>query len=249
MITNDPTEDVSDAADDPCVQWRDDAVPYSSRFGDTYFSDVDGRAETREVFLGGNDLPARWGARDENNANTFVVAELGFGTGLNFLETVAAWRRCGPRDATLRFVSFERFPMAQSDLMKALSAWPDLLGLAEAFLSGWGGSVDRDAFRVTVDDVALEVHLGDARRCLPEAGVMVDAWYLDGFSPAQNPELWELELLARVAGSTRPGGTYSTYTAAGWVRRNLQAAGFTAERVPGFGRKRERLQGMKPAAV
>lgn len=241
MSTDDQKKEVFDAAGDAAVQWRNGNVPFSPRFADTYFSDVDGRAETREVFLGGNGLPARW-----DRGETFTIAELGFGTGLNFLETARHWLQCAPPGATLRFISFERFPMNHADIMKVLAVWPDLVPLALTYLVGWPGK--GSSFSVTRDGVSLEVRLGDARTLIEDAAFVADAWYLDGFSPAQNPELWDEDLLACVFSRTAPGGTFSTYTAAGWVRRNLQTAGFAVERVPGYGRKRERLQGVRTTA-
>lgn len=242
MPNDAPQNDTSDAAPGPQVQWRDDVVPFSSRFEDTYFSDVDGRAETGEVFLGGNGLPARW-----SDGRDFVAAELGFGTGLNFLETVAQWRKFGPADGTLRFVSFEKYPLECDEMLRALSPWPEIEMLAGDWLEVW--PPDEAVFRQTQGDILLEVHVGDARTRIGATEFAADAWYLDGFSPAQNPELWDKDLLRAVFERTVAGGTFSTYTAAGWVRRNLQAAGFEVRRVPGFGRKRERLQGVKPAAA
>ncbi|QUJ75904.1 tRNA (5-methylaminomethyl-2-thiouridine)(34)-methyltransferase MnmD [Sulfitobacter albidus] len=205
------------------LEWRDGGVPVSTRFDDPYFSLENGVAETRHVFLGGNDLPARF--RDG-----FHVAELGFGTGLNFLVCLAAFRAADV-SGRLRFTSFEAYPMAMQDLRRALSVWPDLpasvLTALEAFPA-----------RLEGDDFTLEVIHGDARTALPAWEGVADAWFLDGFSPAKNPELWAPELMAQVAAHTAPCGTAATYTAAGFVRRGLEEAGFAVTRSAGFGRKR-----------
>lgn len=209
------------------ITWHAGGVPVSARFDDPYFSLAGGLAETGHVFLAGNDLPARF-------RGGFAVAELGFGTGLNFLATLRAWRQAGVPGA-LRYTGFEAFPMAPADMAQALAAFPALAGEAAELAAVWRG---RGGVAEFAGGVTLEVIEGDARAALPRWPGRADAWYLDGFSPAKNPELWEPALLAEVARHTAPGGTAATYSAAGGVRRGLQAAGFTVERSPGFGRKR-----------
>lgn len=214
------------------VEWRDDAIPVSVQFDDPYYSLEDGPAETRHVFLGGNGLPERF-------VSGFHVAELGFGTGLNFLVTLAAWRATGIK-GKLHFTSFEAFPMPIADMIRALNAFE---GLDVDFIQG-----DADQPHLTPHihgpDFELHVVYGDARETLPKWGGLADAWFLDGFSPAKNPELWEESLLAQVGAQTAKGGTVATYTAAGFVRRGLDAAGFTIERTTGYGRKRHMTQGI-----
>jgi tRNA U34 5-methylaminomethyl-2-thiouridine-forming methyltransferase MnmC len=218
------------------VTWKENGVPVSTRFDDPYFSLDNGLAETRHVFLQGNDLPDRF--RDG-----FEVAELGFGTGLNFLTTLTAWRAAG-RDGHLHFTSFEAFPMTADDLAVALSMFDELRPLADRLVAQWaprGGTIDMG------EDVILEVVIGDARDQLPRWTGQAHAWFLDGFSPAKNPELWSPALMQEVGRHTRAGGTFATYTAAGFVRRGLTDAGFEVERVPGFGRKRHMTRGVKRA--
>lgn len=210
----------------PDLEWRDSAVPVATQFHDPYFSLHDGLAETRHVFLAGNDLPARF-------CDGFHVAELGFGTGLNFLATWAAWKETGI-GRTLKFTSFEAYPMRASDMARALTSFPILEDLAAPLVRAMSEGGTRYAF----DGIELDIILGDARKTLPQWGGIADAWFLDGFSPAKNPELWEQELLAEVARHTSPNGTAATYTAAGFVRRGLHEAGFEVDRVAGFGRKR-----------
>ena len=205
------------------LTWSESGVPISRRFDDPYFSLENGLAETRHVFLSGNDLPARF--RDG-----FYIAELGFGTGLNFLATVAAWRAANV-PGTLHFTSFEAYPMPRAAQLDALAVYPDL---PTAALDGAG-------------DVVLTVIEGDARETLPLWDGTADAWFLDGFAPSKNPELWDADLLRRVAEHTAPGGTAATYTAAGFVRRRLEAAGFSVTRSPGFGRKRHMTRAVLPA--
>ena len=213
------------------VTWRDGGTPVSTLFDDPYFSLADGLAETRHVFLAGNRLPERF--RDG-----FRIAELGFGTGLNLLATVIAWRGTGV-DGRLSYTSFEAFPMPAADMGRALAAFPELEEEAGPLLGAWGEGERCFA----LGPVDVEVIPGDARVTLPDWQGRADAWFLDGFSPAKNPELWSEELMAEVARHTAPGGTFATYTAAGFVRRGLQAAGFQVERAKGYGHKRHMSRG------
>lgn len=213
------------------LEWRDGKVPVSTRFDDPYFSLENGLAETCHVFLGGNALPERF-------VPGFHIAELGFGTGLNFLAAWHAWEVSGC-SGSLRFTSFEVFPMRPADMGKALSVFPELASLAERMLS----TIDEKGGHFDFGSACLEVIVADARQALPAWTGAANAWFLDGFSPAKNPELWTEDLMRDVARRTRPGGTVATYTAAGFVRRGLDAAGFDVVRRPGFGRKRHMTTG------
>jgi tRNA U34 5-methylaminomethyl-2-thiouridine-forming methyltransferase MnmC len=210
------------------LNWKDGHVPVSEQFDDPYFSAQDGLAETRHVFLDGNDLPTRF-------VPGFQIAELGFGTGLNMLTAWAAWEKSG-QETALRFTSFEAFPMAPDDMALALQAFPELSDWKDRFLKVWNGD------SCDLGTLQLDVIAGDARETLPVWCGKAGAWFLDGFSPAKNPELWGDDLMAEVARHTVNGGTAATYTAAGFVRRGLEVAGFNVTRTPGFGRKRHMTQ-------
>lgn len=212
---------------DQCAEldWTGE-VPVSRRFDDPYYSLENGLAEARHVFLAGNDLPARF-------RPGFAIAELGFGTGLNILAAWAAWRAAGT-DGPLAVTSFEAFPISGDAMAASLAAFPELADLAAPLIAAWSAGQRR----LRADGLSLDVIVGDAREALPAWAGAADAWFLDGFAPAKNPELWDPALLAEVARHTRPGGTAATYSAAGAVRRALGEAGFTVTRVPGFGRKR-----------
>ncbi|NIY79112.1 tRNA (5-methylaminomethyl-2-thiouridine)(34)-methyltransferase MnmD [Celeribacter sp. HF31] len=212
------------------IEWRDGQIPVSTQFDDPYFSLGNGLEETRHVFLSGNDLPAQ--LRDG-----FHVAELGFGTGLNMLALALMWD--GP--GVVRFTSFEAFPMETADIRTALDAFPEAATSAGPFLDAWAQGLRQ--FRLGQIDV--DVKIGDARETLAAWDGQADAWFLDGFSPAKNPELWGEELMREVGRHTAKGGTFATYTAAGHVRQKLTDAGFTVERIPGFGRKRHMSRGTK----
>jgi tRNA U34 5-methylaminomethyl-2-thiouridine-forming methyltransferase MnmC len=210
------------APEQSLLDWKDGVIPISRRFDDPYFSLNDGLAETRHVFMDGNELPAR--LRDG-----FHVAELGFGTGLNLL-ALCLLRPVLP----MRFTSFEAFPLRAEEIARALDHFPEARAIADPFLSQWAAGLRI----LTLGTVTVEIIIGDARETLARWPEKADAWFLDGFSPAKNPELWSPELMAEVARHTAPGGTFATYTAAGHVRRALAEAGFAVERRAGHGRKR-----------
>ncbi len=214
------------------VTWRDGDVPVSRRFDDPYFSRADGLAEARHVFLAGNGLPGRF-------RPGFHVAELGFGCGLNALAAATAWQAAGTPGA-LRFTSFEAWPMDAADMARALSRWPELAPSAGPLVTAW----DAGARRIALPALDLEIIEGDARGTLPSWTGRADAWFLDGFAPARNPELWEPPLLAEVARHTVPGGTFATYSAASGIREALRAAGFDVARAPGFGAKKHMSRGV-----
>ena len=209
--------------------WREtDAgrVPVSTQFDDPYYSLGGGLDETRHVFLGGNDLHARL-------TDDLHIGELGFGTGLNLLVTWTDWLKAP--HGKLHFTSFEAYPMAKSDMAEALTAFPEVAPLSSILLDKWSAG---DGPVNIAENLTLEVIIGDARETLPAWQGRADAWFLDGFSPAKNPALWEPTLLQSVADHTAPNGTAATYSAAGHVRQSLTGAGFNVSRVQGFGRKR-----------
>lgn len=217
------------------LEWRAGDIPVSTRFDDPYYSLENGLEETRHVFLAGNDLPGRF--RDG-----FHIAELGFGTGLNLLTTLAIWRQAGV-EGTLHFTSFEAFPMDAWEMIRAQAAFPELTEIAKELAPFWMAN----ATRIVLADLNFTLILGDARQTLANWQDMADAWFLDGFSPAKNPELWESGLMSEVADHLHAGGTAATYTAAGFVRRALANAGLDVTRKPGYGRKRHMTQARKPA--
>lgn len=222
------------------IEWHAGDMPYSPEFGDHFYSRSDGRAECDHVFIAGNGLPERW--RDNTD---FTVAELGFGTGLNFCETWRLWRRERGDEGHLLFVSFEKHPLRGDEIARALSAWPDLAEFSNRLVEHWPDNPP-PAARIDFDDnVALELHVGDALARLSSWPDRADAWFLDGFAPDRNPDMWSAELMRQVYDHTVPGGSFATYSAAGWVRRNLAAAGFIVEKQGGYGGKREMCVGRR----
>ncbi|RKE84001.1 tRNA U34 5-methylaminomethyl-2-thiouridine-forming methyltransferase MnmC [Rhizobium sp. AG855] len=222
------------------LTWHDGDMPYSTAFGDHFYCQTDGRLECGHVFLAGNGLPARW-----QNAAEFRIGELGFGTGLNAAETWRQWKAHRGPNGGLHFVSFELHPMQAEDIDRALSRWPEIGAERKALVARWPetpeGHVDIDLDAQT----HLTVVCGDAHASLGASDLTFDAWFLDGFAPSRNSAMWSAELMQLVFDRTRPGGSFATYAAAGFVRRNLIAAGYALERRPGFAGKREMLCGIR----
>ncbi|MBL8770842.1 MAG: tRNA (5-methylaminomethyl-2-thiouridine)(34)-methyltransferase MnmD [Phenylobacterium sp.] len=224
-------------ADSP-VDWTDDGLPRSRAFGDVYFSAEDGLAESRAVFLQGCGLPEAWAGR-----RRFVVGELGFGSGLNIAALLQLWREARPAGGQLHIFSVEAHPLSADDAARALARWPELAPVAERLVASWPGRA-RGRHRVELPEVSaiLDLAVMDVRAALDGWEGRADAWFLDGFAPAANPQMWTDEVLGLVAVRSQPGARAATFTVAGQVRRGLTAAGFEVAKRPGFGRKRERLE-------
>jgi tRNA 5-methylaminomethyl-2-thiouridine biosynthesis bifunctional protein len=231
----------------PALAW-DGATPRAAAFEDIYFSPEDGLAESEAVFLQGCGLPDAWAGR-----TSFTVAELGFGTGLNVLALMRLWKRTRPPGGRLHIVSIEGFPMAREDAARALGAFPQLAEEARALLAAWPPRIRGVHRRSLGEGASLTLAFLEVREALAALDVAADAWFLDGFAPSKNPAMWSEDVFAAVAARSRPGARAATFTVAGEVRRGLQAAGFTVEKKPGFGRKRERLEsvyrGPEPAPL
>ncbi|MGQ4655476.1 MULTISPECIES: bifunctional tRNA (5-methylaminomethyl-2-thiouridine)(34)-methyltransferase MnmD/FAD-dependent 5-carboxymethylaminomethyl-2-thiouridine(34) oxidoreductase MnmC [Aeromonas] len=230
------------------LDWNEAGTPVSSDFGDVYFSNDNGLSETRYVFLQQNQLPARFSHHD---GDTFVIGETGFGTGLNFLATMKAFLEQTSQSGNalrLHFISFEKYPLTRDDLRKALDAWPELAHFSQDLVKQWPLPVSGcHRLHFASGRIRLDLWFGDIKDMLPQvphqADGLVDAWYLDGFSPAKNPEMWTQALFDGLARLARPSATLSTFTCAGFVRRGLIAAGFAMKKVKGHGSKREMLAG------
>ncbi len=218
-------------------------APRSRRFDDTYFSLEDGLAETRAVFLEGCGLPEAWAGH-----TAFTVGELGFGTGLNILTLADLWRQTRPSPtATLHVFSVEGFPMTREEAALALGRWPELGDLAATLLAQWpDGRRGWRRIEWPQIGVILDLAIGEVEPALQDWSGPADAWFLDGFAPARNPEMWTPEVLSLVAARSSPGARAASFTVAGAVRRGLADAGFAVERLPGFGRKKQRLEARLP---
>lgn len=235
------------------IDWRENGEPMSTVFGDIYFSRGDGLAETQYVFLQQNHLEQRWRALDPTRPGVFVIGETGFGTGLNFFCAWDLWQRTAPPSWRLLFISVERFPLQREQFARAQQQWPQFAALSEQVLASYPPLVPGFHRRRYNDRVELQLLFDDAGAAFaalndsaaPELanGFHIDAWFLDGFAPAKNPEMWNDALFAQIGRLSARGSTFATFTVAGIVKRGLQQAGFAIEKIPGFGAKRQMLRG------
>lgn len=219
-----------------------DGTPYSAAYDDVYHSAAGGLAQARHVFLAGNGLPQRWQGRER-----FVILETGFGLGLNFLATWQAWRDDPQRCGRLHFISFEQHPFDSNDLATAHRRWPELADLALQVQRQWPvltPGIHRLHF--AEEHVVLTLCFGDAAQWLLRHALTArpEAFFLDGFSPQKNPELWSPRLLKSLGQLAASAATVATWTVAGAVRDGLAQAGFVVEKAPGFASKREMLRGI-----
>ncbi len=225
------------------LDWDDQGLPRSRVFDDVYFSDLSGLDETRYVFLEQNALRERFAALPVGGR--LVIGETGFGTGLNFLCAWQLFEQHAVAGARLHFVSVEKYPLSLPDLQRALALWPELKPFADQLLAQYV-AIHQGFQRLILDQgrITLTLLIGDALEQLPQLDAQIDAWFLDGFAPAKNPDMWTAELFAELARLAAPGSTISTFTSTGWVRRLLNAAGFKMKRTPGIGHKWEILRGV-----
>lgn len=221
------------------LEFNDEGTPWSSTYGDVYHSHTGALGQAAHVFLAGNRLPERW-----QQSERFVILETGFGLGLNFLATWQAWKQDPQRPGRLHFISFEKHPFSARDLARAHQAFPALAGMSAALCAQWPLATP-GLHRLYLDDdrVVLTLYFGDAVEGLGRIRARADAFYLDGFSPARNPDLWSERVCHQLATLAAPGATLATWSVSGQVRRHLSYARFELEKVPGFAGKREMLTG------
>lgn len=227
------------------LAFSEDGTPWSPDFGDVYHSADGGPGQAEHVFLHGNGLPQRWQGRDR-----FVILELGFGTGLNFLATWSAWRADPRACRRLHYIAVEAHPFTAADLATLHRRWPEFALLAERLRAQWP-VLTPGLHRIELDGgrLVLTLMFGDALRLLPRLSARVDACYLDGFDPRKNPDMWSPALFSRLARLAAPDATLATWSVSAAVRAGLEAAGFRCDRRPGFGRKREMLTACLPAGT
>jgi tRNA 5-methylaminomethyl-2-thiouridine biosynthesis bifunctional protein len=222
------------------LEWTDEGAPRSRRFDDVYFSREGGLAESRAVFLEGCGLPDAWAGR-----RRFAVGELGFGTGLNVLALLQLWARTRPSGGRLHVFSVEAFPISPDEAARALAVWPELADLAARLLARWPQA--QGVRRIDWPEIGatLDVAVAEAATALRDWDGAADAWFLDGFSPAKNPEMWRDEVFALVQVRSAPGARLATFTVAGVVRRGLALTGSTSSAVPATA---VNASGLRPAS-
>lgn len=218
----------------------------SSVFHDVYYSSVNGLEESQYIFLQHNRLQERWSTFEDVPGAVFTLGETGFGTGLNFLAAWSLWRGFGFRHARLHYVSVEKYPLTSDTLARAHSAWPALAELSRQLCGALPlpyPGLHRRAFDGGL--VTLTLLHGDAAECLEGYHASVDAWFLDGFTPSRNPDLWTPRVFRAVAALSHAGTTFATFTSASQVRRDLTDVGFVVSKAEGFGPKREMCFGTR----
>ncbi|MCB1616008.1 MAG: tRNA (5-methylaminomethyl-2-thiouridine)(34)-methyltransferase MnmD, partial [Pseudomonadales bacterium] len=238
------------------LEWDEQGQPFSTLFNDVYFSKASGLEESRYVFLQANNLQERFSLLGEYQH--FVIAETGFGTGLNFLAAWQLFSQSAPANAHLHFISTELHPLKIADLQRALALWPELSALSSQLIDSYPMPTPGMHFRnFESGRIHLSLLLGDANVLLPQVldsdhpaithteSRAVDAWFLDGFAPAKNPALWSEQLLQTLGRLSRIGTTAATFTAAGDVKRALQSVGFSVKKITGFGKKRDMITAVK----
>ena len=232
------------------IHFNEENTPVSDKFDDVYFSNQDGLAETHYVFLEGNQLWERWIHYQEAH---FVIAETGFGTGLNFFAVTTLFREFRQKypDSPLKrlyFISFEKYPLSLDSLQQAHLAYPQFSHLTQHLQQNWLNPI-QGCYRFHFDETTLDLWFGDVAENLPQLGDYmngkIDAWFLDGFAPSKNPDMWNEQLYQQMFRFTKPQGTFATFTAASAVRKGLENAGFNIKKRKGFGKKRECLSGQK----
>jgi tRNA 5-methylaminomethyl-2-thiouridine biosynthesis bifunctional protein len=229
----------------PTLRFDDNGLIHGETFGDSYFSRDDGLAETRAVFLAGNHLPHAW-----LHKSHFVIGELGFGTGLNVLAAWDLWTRTAPQNGILHIISVEGFLMDAADAAKAHRHWPELGALSDKLIARWPvRAYGTQRIWFAEDRVCLTLLIGPCDEVLAKADFKADCWFLDGFAPSKNPDMWTACVFQHIARLSKPGANLATYSVAGKVRTGLSEVGFDVRRVPGFGTKRERLEASFSAPV
>ncbi|WP_439133708.1 bifunctional tRNA (5-methylaminomethyl-2-thiouridine)(34)-methyltransferase MnmD/FAD-dependent 5-carboxymethylaminomethyl-2-thiouridine(34) oxidoreductase MnmC [Pseudomaricurvus sp.] len=236
------------------LRWDADGLPLSDECDDYYFSKLDGLAETRYLYLEHNFLESRWQALTPDS--DFVIGETGFGTGLSFLSSWQLWQQSAPQDANLHYLSVEKAPLRPEDLERSLALWPELKTLADQLIQQYPPVLHPGFHHLVFAEgrVRLTLIIGEACEGLeqllqsthpahrrPQRGI--DAWFLDGFSPAKNPDMWRSELFERVQQLSAPEATVATFAAATMIKRGLTQHGFQIHTGKGFGRKREMVYG------
>lgn len=223
------------------LEWNERGEPFASEFGDRYFNSIDGLKETQEIFIKNNQLSEHW----NNKHQTFVIVELGFGSGLNCFATWQHFLETAPSNQILQFVSIEQFPFSLEDFKRSTERWSSLKYFSNQYIKNYPPLI-KGCHRRIFGRVIIDVWFEEATAALSQMEGQVDAWFLDGFSPSKNPQMWDKKLFEEMARLSRKNATFSTFTAASQVRRDLLSVGFHVEKMAGFGTKRESLCGYFP---
>lgn len=221
------------------MQWQG-SVPISKEFNDVYYSEGDGLAESRYVFIDGNSLPDRLRTHESHE---FTIIETGFGTGLNFFALYNLWLSLDKKPNKLNYISIEKYPLSTSDIKKSLANWPEISHLTTDFIKQYSSS--NESCKISLENEQIDITLlycdiSDAWSKITKAA---DAWFLDGFSPSKNPDMWQDSLYKNMQKISNINASVATFTSAGFVRRGLENHGFKVTKAKGFGKKRTMLVG------
>jgi tRNA 5-methylaminomethyl-2-thiouridine biosynthesis bifunctional protein len=220
--------------------WLDKNVPFAEHYQDIYYNPAAGLMESEHVFIGGNRIIERL-----NDTKTLVIGETGFGTGLNALTLAYMLEKHAIANVHLQFFSLENCPISKQDMHRAHLAFPSLWTVSEQMIANYNPpTITQARLRINTNIIDMYWQWADVNKAL-QAFPVVDAWFLDGFNPKTNPEMWSMDVCHALAAHSHPQTTLATYTVAGMVRRNLIQAGFSVQKIKGFGRKREMLVGKK----
>lgn len=233
-----------DNTNDSCLKpahpyWDNDGRLVSDLYADIYFTGEDGTEEGIHIFINGNGLPGRW-----KNLNRFTIMETGFGTGLNFLIAWDLWLKHSKPDAILKYYSVEKHPIPGQHLKKIHEKWPEFKLLSDKLIDAYPETTP-GLHEVRIEDKKIKLCLlFDDAKNIERLQASADAWFLDGFSPASNPEMWNSEIIEKISRMTKPGGTFATFTSASDVRAAFERNGFTITRSTGFASKKHMLKGI-----
>ena len=237
------------------LNWSDQSEPYSTMFDDIYFNNNQGHCESQYVFFEGNHLAHRWVNFKQKQ---FCIVETGFGSGLNFLNSAQQFINFKKNNIEkplqrLHFISFEKYPLTSNDIQLSLKKLPQFSNLLESLVVQYPMPL-LGCHRLFFDggNIILDLWFGDINEQIDNLSNthngIADAWYLDGFNPSTNPDMWHLALFKKMVALSNPQATLATFTAAGFVRRALNESGFIMQKRKGYGKKREMLVGYIPEA-
>lgn len=228
----------------PSLDWNNEGQPLSNQYDDYYFNTESGLEETLYTFIKPNQLESRFASLEDNVTSVFSIFETGFGTGLSFLCTKALWQEKAPKNARLHFISVENHPLSKQQLEKALKLWPQFKADADVLLDKYPiGIKGFHQLEFEQDNVSLTLLFGNADEQLPLLEGFIDAWFLDGFAPSKNPDMWSPILFSNMARLSHAQTSFATFTAASIIRKQLLGAGFKVNKISGFGKKRHILNG------
>lgn len=224
------------------LHWLNNDTPFSKTYDDIYFSKESGLEESKYVFLDGNDLSNRW----QDLTKNFCIIETGFGTGLNFLNCLRLYKS-QTRKFKLYFYSIEKYPLIPQDIKHSLSVYTELEKYTAQLIDLYdGNNIVGNILSMDFGGIELKILIGDIKDVIFQVDIKADAWFLDGFAPSKNPDMWSSQLYSNMAALTNPKGSFATYTSSGMVRKGLTEHGFLVSKAKGFGNKRHMLKGFLP---